>query len=80
MNTENQQTEPAEAAAESCCDSWMQAGENCCGEGTTGMCACSDMMKKHRGVFLGIFLVVLLVLLISQVGGIMGIIAFFRTF
>ena len=42
-------------------------------------CLCGTMFKKHRlGLFL-VFSLVILAFLISQVGGILGIIAFIRT-
>ena len=54
----------------------------CCGPEMAEMmkeCPCGTMFKKHRlGVFL-VFSLVFLAFLISQVGGILGIIAFIRT-
>ena len=47
---------------------------------TTDACPCGSAMKKHKGAFIGIFALMFLALLISQVGGILGIIAFARTF
>ena len=54
----------------------------CCGPEMAEMmkeCPCGAMFKKHRlGAFL-VFLLVIVAFLISQVGGILGIIAFIRT-
>ena len=55
----------------------------CCGPAmaeTTRGCPCESMWKNHRLAGVAILGVVLLALLISQAGGILGIIAFFRTF
>ncbi len=58
------------------------AGFSCCGPEMTeaaAKCPCASMFKKHPLAGLGIFSVMLLMFLVSQVGGILGIIAFFRT-
>lgn len=55
----------------------------CCGPGVTQMaqgCPCGAVFKNHRATVFGICAVVLLALLISQVGGVLGILAFVRTF
>ena len=60
----------------------MPEPANCCGPEAGDMmqtCACASFMKKHPLAGLGVLLVMLSMFLISQVGGILGIIAFFRT-
>jgi hypothetical protein len=55
----------------------------CCGPNTAKMmqeCPCASAMKSHRKTAIVAMSVVFLAFLISQVGGILGIIAFFRTF
>ena len=55
----------------------------CCGPDMVKMtqgCPCSSAMKSHWRAALAVFSVVFLAFLISQIGGILGIIAFFRTF
>ena len=55
----------------------------CCGPDTAKMmqeCPCSSAMKGHWKTALAAFSLVLLAFFISQVGGILGMIAFFRTF
>ena len=55
---------------------------SCCGPEMTDMmaqCPCCSFIKKHWLLGFGIFLLMLLMLIISQVGGVLGIIAFFRT-
>ena len=55
----------------------------CCGPYTAKMmqeCPCASAMKSHRKTALVAISVVFLAILISQVGGILGMIAFFRTF
>ncbi len=42
-------------------------------------CSCGSMIKEHRVGALAIFSLVALLFLISQIGGVLGIIAFFRT-
>ncbi|HDY65022.1 MAG TPA: hypothetical protein ENH84_02160 [Phycisphaerae bacterium] len=65
-------------------DSQAKAGPafSCCGEEATEAvteCPCASFFKKHTLAAVGIFSVMLLMFLISQVGGILGIIAFIRT-
>ena len=58
------------------------AAFSCCGpEATEAVteCRCASFFKKHSLAALGIFSAMLLMFLISQVGGILGIIAFIRT-
>jgi hypothetical protein len=58
-------------------------GASCCGPEmmeAMGDCPCGSLMKGHRGILYAILAVVVLAFLISQVGGILGIIGFFRTF
>ena len=58
------------------------AAFSCCGPEATGAateCPCASFFKKHSLAALGIFSAMLLMFLISQVGGILGIIAFIRT-
>lgn len=55
----------------------------CCGSMMTEMsqgCSCGTIMKKHKTIFCLIFVLLILMFLVSQVGGILGILAFFRTF
>ena len=55
----------------------------CCGPEMAKMmqeCPCASAMKGHWKTAFLAFSVVFLAFLISQVGGIFGIIAFFRTF
>ncbi len=60
-------------------------GFSCCGTEATEAteaateCPCASFFKKHTLAAVGIFSVMLLMFLISQVGGILGIIAFIRT-
>ena len=59
-----------------------EAGLSCCGSEVMGAmtdCPCASFFKKHPLAMLGMFSVMLLMFLISQVGGILGIIAFIRT-
>jgi hypothetical protein len=59
------------------------SGPGCCGSTmapTMANCPCSSMMKGRKGGFLTILAVVFLAFLISQVGAVLGIIGFFRTF
>ena len=62
-------------------DSSAQAG--CCNAGMKQMmekCPCGSIFKRRRGAIYAVLAVMLSALIISQVGGILGIIAFFRTF
>ncbi|MHC4405493.1 MAG: hypothetical protein ACYTG0_38085 [Planctomycetota bacterium] len=55
----------------------------CCGPDMTEMmqeCPCASAMKGHWKTDLVAFSLVFLAFLISQVGGILGMIALFRTF
>ena len=55
---------------------------DCCGDAMEKMteeCKCCSFVKKHKLVGLLMVAVVILMFLISQIGGILGIIAFFRT-
>lgn len=54
---------------------------SCCGLEAKGAieCPCVLFFRKHFLAALGILFVMLLMVLISQVGGILGIIAFVRT-
>lgn len=55
---------------------------DCCSDEMGKMmneCPCCSFVKKHGGLGLLIVAVVILMFLISQVGGILGIIAYFRT-
>ena len=62
----------AAAAPAACC--WPTA------EATGADCPCTSAMKSHRVIAFALIGGVALALAISQVGGIMGILAFFRTF
>ncbi len=56
---------------------------SCCGletAATAEACPCGSVMKKHRVAVFAVLTGVLLAFLISQIGGILGAIAFFRTF
>ena len=56
---------------------------SCCGPDTAKMmqeCPCASAMKGHWKTALVAVSLVFLAFLISQVGGILGMIAFFRTF
>ena len=44
-----------------------------------GKCPCAAMMKRHPVAAIGLVLLFLAMFLISQIGGILGMIAFFRT-
>jgi len=58
------------------------SGWSCCEPGAeeaTEECPCGSVFKKHRGVLTLALAGVALAFLISQVGGILGIIAFIRT-
>ena len=84
MNEETQDTSRVNSAGGTC-----EAGENPslnmaegCGPGMTEMmskCPCGSMFKTHKLACGGMFLLIALMFLISQVGGILGILAFFRT-
>ena len=73
---------------ETCCDkptlaeSKERKPAGCCeammAESADG-CPCKPFIRKHWGVVLGIFSLMILAFLISQVGGILGLIAFVRT-
>ena len=55
----------------------------CCGPDMSEMmqaCPCGSVLKGRRGILYAILAAVALVFLISQVGGILGTIGFFRTF
>ncbi len=59
-----------------------EAALSCCGpeaEAAAAECPCASFFKKHPLAAFGMFSVMLLMFLISQVGGILGIIAFIRT-
>ena len=65
-------------------DSQAKSGPafSCCGTETMEAvteCTCASFFKKHTLAAVGIFSIMLLMFLISQVGGILGIIAFIRT-
>ena len=66
------------------CDQWGAEGlAGCCGPAigkTTEGCPCGSFMKGHRFAAVAVLAVMALALLISQAGGVLGIIAFFRTF
>ncbi len=54
----------------------------CCGPGMAKMmknCSFGTAMKRYRWIFFGIFAAIVAAFLVSQVGGILGIIAFVRT-
>ena len=68
------------------CPDGQESGDaeatSCCGPQTAEMmqgCSCGSFLKAHRLAALAIFSLVALAFLISQVGGILGIIAFCRT-
>jgi hypothetical protein len=63
---------PGHFGAMSCCGE--TAGEDASG------CPCGTMMRKHRWAMFSVFSVLIVAFLVSQVGGILGIIAFARTF
>jgi len=42
-------------------------------------CPCGSFLKEHRLAAFAVFSLIVLMFLISQVGGIFGIIGFFRT-
>ncbi len=42
-------------------------------------CQCGQFLKKHWLAALTVFMLIVLAFFISQIGGILGIIAFFRT-
>ena len=55
----------------------------CCGPDTAKMtqeCSCASAMKGRWKTALFVFSLIFLAFLISQVGGVLGMIAFFRTF
>ncbi len=55
----------------------------CCGpqdETAVRDCPCGSLLKTHPVAVFAVLAVAILAVLISQVGGILGIIAFFRTF
>ena len=55
----------------------------CCGPGTEGPssdCPCASAAKGHPVIAFAAIAGVALALVISQVGGVLGILAFFRTF
>ena len=74
--------EPTSSPA-SCCGPAPQAAadmrKTMMGEMAAGQCPCATMMKRHPLAALAIFTLIGLMFLISQVGGVLGIIAFFRT-
>ena len=54
----------------------------CCGPEMaemTEVCSCGSFLKKHRLIASAAIFLIFLMFVISQVGGILGIIAFFRT-
>lgn len=88
MSTEGAKLTCCEWEAEKSDDGAARHGPNvanlpgCCGstvaDATDGW-PCASVLKGHRRLCYAIFAVVGLALLISQLGGILGIIAFFRT-
>ena len=56
---------------------------SCCGAGapeSAGGCPCKGMFKSHRLTAVVVLAAVALAVLISQAGGVLGIVAFVRTF
>lgn len=49
------------------------------GDGQTAPCCDGSMLKRHRLAVCAVVSVLALAFLVSQVGGILGVIAFFRT-
>ena len=43
-------------------------------------CPCGSVLRRHRAAIYSVAAGLMLAVVISQVGGILGIIAFFRTF
>ncbi len=64
----------------------VQSGAGCCSSptedaaGKTEECPCGSIMKKHKFACIVFLSIVVLTFLISQVGGILGMIGFARTF
>ena len=58
-----------------------EQGQTGCPETAAMMqaCPCGSFLKEHRLGVLAVFSLVILAFLISQIGGILGIIAFVRT-
>ena len=80
MSAEDARRERRERGAEGAVE---QAGwAACCGpamfDATEG-CPCAGAFKSHRLVCTVILVVLALAFLVSQVGGVAGIVAFFRT-
>ena len=72
MSTATTSAEPGDVDAASCCGPAMTDA--------TRQCPCQSIMKGRRALALGVCAVIVLAFLISQVGGVLGAIAFFRTF
>ena len=78
MNDSNTRTTEDDTKAAGCCEETIAGGGPEMAE-MAQSCACASFCKEHKCVALGFFSVMLLMFLISQVGGILGIIAFIRT-
>ncbi|MHC4591181.1 MAG: hypothetical protein ACYS8L_00625 [Planctomycetota bacterium] len=55
---------------------------SCCGpasEKPPEACPCTSVLKAHRVAAIAVLAVMALAILISQVGGVLGIVAFLRT-
>lgn len=72
MNQEHSKADKGGFRMAGCCGS--EAGQ------PTEGCPCGSMLKGHRFAVVAVLAVMGLALLISQAGGVLGIIAFFRTF
>ena len=82
MNAENTRAGQDEAGRAAPGEPNPTDAVGCCDPMTAEMmqeCPCGTFFKEHRLAGLVIFSLAILALLISQVGGILGIIAFFRT-
>ena len=72
MNQEHTRVDKGDVETAGCCGA--EAGQ------ATEGCPCGSMLKGHRVAVVAVLAVMGLALLISQAGGVLGIIAFFRTF
>lgn len=85
MYQETVTTRPNQGTGEKPDDEWTETGQTtgCCAPASVqGVqeCPCRSALKDHRVGASIVCAGVALALLISQVGGILGVIAFFRTF
>ena len=77
MSDKNVKTTQEEAGCCLATEPGSADGAGCCGE---TMQSCCQALKRHRLAVLTVISAIVLAVLVSQVGGVLGIIGFFRTF